>query len=149
MARIEIPLPEAFVFETLLDIRIGDINYGGHLANDALLRLAHEARLRFFKTHGYSELDVEGHGIIMTDAAIVYKAEVFHGETLHFQLGFADPNKYGFDLIYQASHGKTGHEVARLKTGIVFFDYDKRKIAPMPGVFVTRFLREQQGVVAS
>lgn len=146
MARIQIPLPATFVFETLLDIRIGDINYGGHLANDAMLRLAHEARLQFFKAHGYTELNVEGHGIIMTDAAIVYKAEVFHGEALRFRLGFADPNKYGFDLIYQATHGKTGQEVARLKTGIVFFDYGKRKIAPMPDTFMTRFPREQQGV---
>ncbi|HJU50070.1 MAG TPA: thioesterase family protein [Pseudogulbenkiania sp.] len=148
MARVQIPLPETFVFETALDIRIGDINYGGHLANDAMLRLAHEARLRFFKAYDYTELDVEGHGIIMTDAAVVYKAEVFHGETLCLRLGFADPNKYGFDLVYQASHGKTGQEVARLKTGIVFFDYGKRKIAPMPEVFKTRFLREQQGGVA-
>ncbi|SMF11184.1 thioesterase family protein [Pseudogulbenkiania subflava] len=148
MARIQIPLPETFVFEITLDIRIGDINYGGHLANDAMLRLAHEARLRFFKAYGYTELDVEGHGIIMTDAAIVYKAEVFHGESLIFRLGLADPNKYGFDLVYQASHDKTGQEVARLKTGIVFFDYGKRKIAPMPDVFMTRFPREQQGGMA-
>lgn len=145
MARIQIPLPETFVFDTLLDVRIGDINYGGHLANDAMLRLAHEARLQFFKAHGYTELNVEGYGIIMTDAAIVYKAEVFHGDTLHFRLGFADPNRYGFDLVYQASHGKSGQEVARLKTGVVFFDYAKRKITPMPEVFKTRFLREQQG----
>ncbi len=30
-------------------------------------------------------------------------------------------------------------EVARAKTGIVFFDYEKRKIAPLPKEFRTLF----------
>lgn len=139
MARIKLDLPERVVFDTTLDVRIGDINYGGHLANDALLRLAHEARLRFLKSLDYTEMDVEGAGIIMTDAAIVYRAEAFHGDRLVFRLGLSDFNPYGFDLMYQVVDDNTGKEVARLKTGIVFFDYTARKIQPIPAAFAERF----------
>ena len=60
MSRIKINLPEKFVFETNLHVNIGDINYGGHLGNDAYLRLAHEARLQFLKEHSWSEIDMDG-----------------------------------------------------------------------------------------
>jgi hypothetical protein len=45
-----------------------DINYGGHLGNDAVLSLVHEARVRFLKQQGYTENNIEGAGIIMADA---------------------------------------------------------------------------------
>ncbi|MBV8679658.1 MAG: thioesterase family protein [Aquitalea sp.] len=138
MARIKIALPEQFIYETMLEVRISDINYGGHMANDAILRLAHEARLRFLKSLGYSELDVEGVGIIMADAAVMYRAEAFHGDQLLFRLGLADPNPYGLDIVYQAIDGNNGKEVARLKTGIVFFDYQTRKPVAMPAAFAAR-----------
>jgi 4-hydroxybenzoyl-CoA thioesterase len=60
MARIKIACPSSSSIRDSMDVRIGDINYGGHMANDAILRLAHEARLRWLKSMGYSELDVEG-----------------------------------------------------------------------------------------
>lgn len=145
MARIQIQLPEHFLFETVLDVRIGDINYGNHMANDAILRFAHEARLRFLQAHGYSELNVDGCGIIMSDAAICYKAEVFHGSPLRMRIGLGDFTRHGFDMIYQAVDDNSGREVARLKTGIVFFDYDARKIALTPESFRNRFQAEQQG----
>ncbi|WP_287879791.1 thioesterase family protein [Aquitalea sp.] len=138
MARIKIALPDQFIYQTSMDVRIGDINYGGHMANDAILRLAHEARLRWLKSMGYSELDVEGVGIIMADAAVMYRAEAFHGDSLLFKLGVCDSNKYGLDIVYQAIDGNSGKEVARLKTGIVFFDYQTRQVAVMPPAFVTR-----------
>lgn len=138
MARIKLALPEQFIYQTSMEVRIGDINYGGHMANDAILRLAHEARLRFLQSLGYSELDVEGVGIIMADAAIMYRAEAFQGDQLVFKLGVCDLNKYGLDIVYQAIDGNSGQEVARLKTGIVFFDYQTRQVAAMPPAFAAR-----------
>ena len=86
MARIKFDLPPRFHFSTELSIRIGDINYGGHLGNDAVLTLAHEARIRFLKQYGYSELDIEGTAIIMADAAVVYKSEGFLGDILRIEV---------------------------------------------------------------
>lgn len=135
MARIQIPLPDTFIFSTELAVRITDINYGGHLANDALLSLIHEARVQFLKHFGFTEFDVAGSGIIMTDSATLYKAEVFYGERLVIEVGTGDPYKFGCDLFYKVSNKETGKEVARVKTGIAFFDYQKRKLAEMPEAF--------------
>ncbi|WP_174874541.1 thioesterase family protein [Vogesella oryzae] len=145
MARIKLALPAKFIFETQVSVCIGDINYGGHLGNDAILRLAHEARLRLLKAHGFSELDIAGRGIIMTDAAVIYRAEAFHGDVLRFQLALTDFNSYGCDIFYLVSDGATGKEVARLKTGIVFFDYQARKVAPIPAGFLLRFEEQNTG----
>ncbi|UTH73918.1 thioesterase family protein [Chromobacterium sp. IIBBL 290-4] len=139
MARIHLPLPAAYLFETRLEVRIADINYGNHLANDAVLRLAQEARLRWLKTLGYRhELEIEGSGIVVADAAVSYRAEAFHGDELTMRLGIDDIGRRSFDLIYQLTDDNTGKEVARLKTGIVFFDYLARKVAPMPDAFAVK-----------
>ena len=46
MARIKLTLPENFNFSTNIEVRITDINYGGHLGNDSVLEIIHEARIR-------------------------------------------------------------------------------------------------------
>ena len=71
MARIKLDLPEQFPFSTELRVRITDVNYGGHMGNDALLGLLHEARVRFLTQYGFSELNICGAGIIMADSVIV------------------------------------------------------------------------------
>ena len=135
MARIQIVLPETFVFSTELPLYISHINYGGHLDNALLLTLISEARVRFFKSLGYSELDVEGVGIVVSDAALQYKAEAFHGETMRVDMAAADFGKYGCDLLWRMSDQATGREIARGKTGIVFLDYTTKKIALVPQGF--------------
>ena len=72
MEKVHITLPETWLFETVLPVRIGDINYGNHLANDAVLRLAHEVRLQFLTAHHYSEMNIENTGLIMANAVIQF-----------------------------------------------------------------------------
>ncbi len=140
MARIQIELPARFAFSTAITIYINHINYGHHLDNSALLALVSEARVRFFKSLGYSELDVEGLGIIVADAALQYRSEAFHGEVLAFEMTASDFNKYGCDLVWRVSEQESGREVARGKHGIVFFDYTARKAAQVPAAFSRRFV---------
>ena len=137
MARIKIALPEKIIFETELVLRISDINYGGHLANDAVLSIVHEARIRFLHQLGYSEKDIEGLGIIMTDAAIVYKNQGFYGDRLSIKIGIDEFTKLGFDLFYLLTN-QDGKEVARVKTNITFFDYNENKIAGIPQTFLKK-----------
>jgi acyl-CoA thioesterase FadM len=135
MARIRVELPETFPFSTEMEVTIGHINYGGHMGNDALMTILQEARLRFLEYYGYSEKDVEGVGIIMTDAAIEYKAECFRGDRLHIQVAAADPGGRGCDICYLVRNMTSGKEAARARTGILFFDYETRTPARMPSGF--------------
>ena len=135
MARIKIELPEKLIYKTEIPVRITEINYGGHLGNDSLLSIIHEARVRFLKHLGYSEANVEGSGIIMIDAGIQYKAESFYGDILLIEVGITDFSKIGCDIIYKISNTNNGNEIASAKTGIVFFDYKNKKVVPVPGKF--------------
>ena len=138
MPRIKIDLPERFSFSTEIAIYINHINYGNHLDNSALISLVSEARVRFFKAFGYTELNVEGVGIVVADAAVQYKSEAFHGEVLVFEMAADDFNKYGCDLVWRISDQASGREVARGKTGIMFFDYTARKAALVPPAFISK-----------
>ena len=137
MARIKIELPEKFIFSTEIPLRITDINYGGHLGNDSVLSIAHEARIRFFNEHEFKEKDVGGAGIIMVDAAVQYNAEGFYGDVLIIELGIKDITKAGCDIVYQLTNKENQKSIAIVKTGIVFFDYDERKVVPIPKVFLS------------
>lgn len=135
MSRVKLELPDTFLFSTEIPVRITDLNYGGHVGNDAILAIIHEARVRFLKQYGFTEADIGGVGLIMTDSVIVYRSEGFYGDVIVAQVGIVDPGRSGCSMVYKLSNKETGKEIARAKTGIVFFDYHIRKVVPMPAVF--------------
>jgi acyl-CoA thioester hydrolase len=139
MARAKIGLPDHFLFSTEIEIRISDINYGGHLGNDSLLSILQEARLRFLKHFGFSEENVAGYGIIMADAVIIYKSQAYYGDVLKIEITVNDFSKHAFDMIYRISKNPAGSEVARAKTRIAFFDYQKNITVSIPQSFNTIF----------
>ena len=138
MPRIQFQLPEQFVFSTDIQIYISHVNQGGHLDNAQLLTLVSEARVRFFKSLGYTEGNVEGHPIVVGDMVAQYKSEGFHGETMRVSMVPQDFNKYGFDLVYRMECLDTAREVARGKIGIVFVERATRKVAPVPAEFMAK-----------
>jgi 4-hydroxybenzoyl-CoA thioesterase len=138
MSRIQIELPESLPFSTEITLYLSHMNYGGHLDNALLLTVVSEARARFFKSLDYTELNVEGVGIIVSDAALQYRSEAFYGEVMVVSMGAGDFGSKGCDLLWCMREKNTEREVARGKTGIVFFDYTTRKIAQVPDNFRSR-----------
>lgn len=134
MARLQLDLPEHFIYATNLTVRVNDLNYGAHVGNDGMLVLMQQARIEFYRANGFKdEVSFEGSvGQVIADALVIYKAETFLGDVLTIQLAVADISKYGFDMLYLVTNQEIGKEVARAKTGIVCFDYEKRKIAVIP-----------------
>ena len=136
MARVKLAMPESFIFETEIPIRITDINYGGHLGNDAVLAFVHEARVRFLSSMGFSELSAgNGAGMIQSDAVIVFKSEGFYGDKVIIKVTVDDFSATGCDFLFLLSNKESGKEIARVKTGIVFFDYKKKKLLKVPEEF--------------
>jgi 4-hydroxybenzoyl-CoA thioesterase len=139
MARIQIELPEHLPFSTEITLYLSHMNYGGHLDNALLLTVVSEARVRFLKSFGYSELDIEGVGIIVTDAAVQYRSEAFHSEVMVVRMGAAHFGSKGCDLLWCMNEKSSNREVARGKTGIVFFNYTERKVTHVPDKFRALF----------
>ncbi|MBC9934681.1 acyl-CoA thioesterase [Chitinophaga qingshengii] len=135
MARIKIDLPEKFGFSTTIPIRIQDVNYGGHVGNDAILSIMHEARMQFIQQAGYKELDHEANtGLIMADVAVSYKGEGFHGDIFTVAVAAGEYGPFGFELFYHLTTQRNGQTItiACAKTGMVCFDYNTRKVMKLP-----------------
>jgi acyl-CoA thioesterase FadM len=130
MARIRIELPGQFNFSAKIPIRITDLNYGGHVGNDTVLTLIHEARVQFLKQCGYEELNLEGVSLIMSDAGIEFKAELFYGDVVTAFVTATNFTRAGFDLFYKLMRDETA--VALAKTGMICYNYDLRKIVSLP-----------------
>jgi acyl-CoA thioesterase FadM len=142
MARIKIPQPARYTFTTTLEVRITDINYGGHVGNDAILSMIHEARMRFLKHHGYSELDLNGVGMIMGDVAIEFKGELFYGETVTMHVTAAEFSRVGFDIFYmfEKKVEEKTITIVLAKTGMVCFNYKERKVVSVPETVVSKLM---------
>jgi acyl-CoA thioester hydrolase len=134
MARISVELPSSFAFTTTIPVRITDLNYGGHVGNDTILSIIHEARIQFLHSFGYTEKDLGGVGIIMGDVAIVFKNELFYGEVVQAHVTVTGISRATFDIVYKLEKDKDGKmvDVAHAKTGMVCFDYDKKRPVGIP-----------------
>ena len=138
MARIRIDLPDKFSFTTSIPVRITDINYGGHVGNDAILSLIHEARMQFLKQWEYSELDFGGVGLIMSDAGIEFRSELFYGETVIISVACSGFSKVSFEIYYKLEKippeitNEKRIIVATAKTGMVCYDYSNKRITGLP-----------------
>ena len=130
MARISIDLPATFSFSATIPVRITDLNYGGHVGNDTILSIIHEARVQFLKSFGYTEKDIGGAGLIMSDVVINIKNELFYGNPVIAAVAVKNVSRASFDIVYLLNQGET--IIAEAKTGMVCFDYEKRKVIALP-----------------
>lgn len=131
--RIKIPITEEHkkLFETTVKIGVSDLNYGNHLGNDRVLLLAHQARVEWLKELGQSELSFFGQGLIMADSACQYKSQGHLHDEVKIEVFGSLTGKLGFDLFYKMSNITKNTTLAHVKSGMLFFDYDKEKIASL------------------
>ena len=134
MARIKIEIPEKIIGTFTIPIRIADINYGNHVGNDAFVSIIHEARMQWLRQYGYTELKIEGIGLIMSDLALEFKNESFYGDVVEVRLGASEISRVGFDLYYQLSAKRNNENIllANAKTGMICYDYDAKKVVSIP-----------------
>jgi acyl-CoA thioester hydrolase len=71
----------------------------------------------------------------MIDLVVLYKAEVFYGEILTIELRLQEFTKYGCDFVYRIPNKEADTEVARAKTGVLIYDYERRKVIGVPEGF--------------
>ncbi|HMB14740.1 MAG TPA: thioesterase family protein, partial [Pelovirga sp.] len=115
-------------------VGIGDINYGGHVGNAAVLTIFQDARLAFLAYLGpFSEVEVGGCGLIMPEAHLYYRREMFHMDQLQILVQVAGLKRSAFTLEYRAI--RDGEVTAEGTTAMVCFDYQQRKPCRMPPRF--------------
>lgn len=123
-------------FSCEIRVQVGDLNYGNHLANDAVLRLAHEARIRWLAAHGIGESDIGGGvGLIMNRAEVDYLAQAFHGDVLRADCLAEQTGGSRFRFAADFVRTADGKTVARAVCHLLCFDYARQKPARMPSEF--------------
>jgi acyl-CoA thioesterase FadM len=116
-------------------VGISDLNYARHMDSVSMINLIHESRLQFLADLGFTESNIFGLGMVVTDLAIDFRSESFANDVLTVDVGVAKFNKYGFDIGFQVTNRALDTVVCIANMGVVFFDFDNHKLAELPGAF--------------
>jgi YbgC/YbaW family acyl-CoA thioester hydrolase len=127
-----------FPFTIPYTVRVADVNYGGHVANSALLNYFQDARIAYLKNLGsYSEMDIGGGcGLILPEAHVRYLAEMFMGVELVIGVKIVETGRSSFRMAYRIE--RDGKVTAEGETVLVCFDYAVRKPRRLGEEFVGR-----------
>lgn len=140
--RIKLNFEQEAIFTTQIPVRITDINFGGHLGNDSLLSIIHEARVKWLHSINFSEINIGGCGMIMAESIIQYKAESFYGDLLQFEISINDVSSSSFNIQYKISTKRNTNRIliALARTTMISYDYNDRKITPIPSDFLQKII---------
>ena len=100
-----------------------------------MVKILHEARLQFIASLGFTEGNIFGLGMVVTDLAVEYRSESFANDMLLIDVGVSGFNRYGFDIGLQVTNSAFDTVVCNGKMGVVFFDFDKHQIIEVPLAF--------------
>ncbi|CAA0105789.1 1,4-dihydroxy-2-naphthoyl-CoA hydrolase [Halioglobus japonicus] len=139
MPRKSITLPAEFIFSSEYRVLYSDVNSANHLGADRVLPIAMETQLRFIKHLGYdSATAFEDAGLIMGYSEVQYLAEAKYGDELLVELAVDNLQEKSFELVYRISNLNRDCEMARVVTTLLFFDYQKTCVIPVPESFLER-----------
>jgi acyl-CoA thioesterase FadM len=127
-------------------VGISDVNYAKHLDSVAMVNILHEARLQFLAGLGFTEGNIFGLGMVVTDLAVDYRSESFANDLLIVDVGVSGFNRYGFDIGLQVTNSALDAVVCNAKMGVVFFDFDRHQITELPPAFKAILDRPQTQV---
>jgi acyl-CoA thioester hydrolase len=134
MARLKIELPQKLLTSVFIPVRITDINYGNHVGNNSIVEIIHEARVQFLKKHGFTELDIAGTALIMSELLVEFKNESFYNDLFEIKIFSGEITHVSFELFYEISVNRGGQKIiiALSKTGMVCYNYEIKKVKPVP-----------------
>jgi len=134
MARLKIELPPTLLSSVQIPVRITDINYGSHVGNNAIVEMIHEARVQFLNQHGFTELNIAGTSLIMSELIVEYKNESFYNDLLQIKIFAGEISRVSFELFYEISTKRSNSTfvIALAKTGMVCYNYTRKKVEAVP-----------------
>ena len=132
--RLREQLSYEFHYTTRLESR--DINYGGHLGNDALVSLVGSARVDALHSLGLREVNLgDGKtGIIMADLVVNFRAEGFLFDEIVIDTHVGEFSSNRFRIFHRVTKGDI--VIALVETGLKTFNYTAREVAPVPDTFL-------------
>ena len=125
---------ENFLFHFSYRVGVADINYGGHVANSAVLNFFQDARIAYLAALGpYSEIDLGSCGIIMPEAHVYFRKEMFLGDQL--SIGVKSRNLKRSSWVMEYRIERNAELTAEGETPLICFNYQTRKPCRIPAEF--------------
>lgn len=136
MPRVRLEARERYEFCHRLTVRATDLNYAGHLGNEALLGLVHEARSRLMAELDFDTVHISesGVGLAIADLVVNFKAEAFAHQCLEIDSHIGEIGEKSFRLFHRLRCGE--RVIALVETGIVAYDYQTRSVTQLPEAFL-------------
>ncbi len=136
MGRVKLVEQPVYQFCYDYTVKVRDINYGGHLSNDALVGIIHEARIDLLHSVGCSELNLgDGEtGLIMGDLAVNFVKESFMHDDLIVYTHIDEIKNSSFRVFYKLVRGT--EVIALAETGLIAFNYKEKSIGSIPDFFI-------------
>lgn len=142
MTRRTIELPDTFHLHFDYRVVYSDINASSHLAADRIMPITIEAQFRFIKSLGYSDATVfEDAGLIMVHSETQYISESHHDDELRVSMAIASLAGKQMEFAFLIKNRVTGKEVARLRSTLLFYDYESKKVIVAPEKFKEKLNR--------
>jgi acyl-CoA thioesterase FadM len=93
--------------------------------------------MQFLQHYNYTELNIDGTGLIMSDLIVEFKNESFYKDIIEVKIGPGEISKVSFELFYKLITERNDGPIiiANAKTTMVCYDYDLKKVAAIPGKF--------------
>lgn len=136
MSRLKIELPKRLFTSVSIPVRITDINYGNHVGNNSIVEIIHEARAQWLEKKGFTEVNVLGTSLIMSELLVEFKNQSYYKDVLEIKIFCGEITRVSFELFYEISVKRNEKIIiARAKTGMVCFDYSIKKVTSIPDEF--------------
>lgn len=137
MPRVILVEQTAYEHTYTMMVRVTDINHAGHLGNEALLGLVHEARTHFLKVLNFDTIvgSQQPLGLIIADIAVNFKAEGFAHEEVSVESQIDELAQKSFRLFHRIRRKE--QVIALVETGMVAYSYSGRRVTDLPVEFLS------------
>lgn len=125
-------------FRTRIPFRITDHNYGDHVANNVFVEYLHEGRVQFLASLGYTEKDLEGVGLALSELHVKFAKQAFYPDSLNLEIAVGNFRGTRFDIDYRG-FSESGDLLILAKTEMAAIDYGTGKPVRLPEAFKERF----------
>ena len=137
---------KSYRFSIPMTVRITDLNYANHVGYQNFFSFFQEARIAYLKQFSYSEMDIEGYGMIVGEANCKYKRELYLSDAFQVSCAITELRSKLFVMGYQIS--KTDTVCAVGFTNNLCYDYQAERVVRLPEPFIYAVTRHEDQKLA-
>jgi len=121
-------------FTTDIQMRFRDIDGMGHVNNAVYLSYVELARTQFYMHHA-NRRSLDEIDFILAHVDIDFESQATWGDQIQVTVWPSKIGNSSFTLSYEIKEKKSGRILARAKSVLVSYDYEKKKSKPIPDDF--------------